>query len=124
MRIQYNEWMTSEMHELTRTGKIRKPSYSTLAKWVKQAWDDVDVNLIIKSFRCCGISLDQSGKDDDEWLFNYERLHENNEGGRYNENDAIDIHSDNENTEPSESTGQLQIDNIDEDMLENYENDW
>ncbi|CAG8673309.1 3041_t:CDS:1, partial [Paraglomus brasilianum] len=22
------------------------------------------------------------------------------------------------------STGQLQIDNIDEDMLENYENDW
>ena len=72
----------------------------------------------------CGISLDQSGKDDDEWLFNYERLHENNEDGRYNENDAIDIHSDNENTEPSESTGQLQIDNIDEDMLENYENDW
>jgi len=124
MRIQYNEWMTSEMHELTRTGKIRKPSYSTLAKWVKQAWDDVDVNLIIKLFRCCGILLDQSGKDDDEWLFNYERLHENNEDGRYNENDAIDIHSDNENTEPSESTGQLQIDNIDEDMLENYENDW
>ena len=80
MRVQYNEWMTSEMHELTRTGKIRKPS--TLAKWVKQACDD-DVDLIIKLFRCCGISLDQSGKDDDEWLFNYKRLHENNEDGRY-----------------------------------------
>ena len=38
--------------------------------------------------------------------------------------DTIDIHSDNENTDPSESTKQLQIDNIDEDMLENYENDW
>src|SRR5438128_5063381 len=99
MRVQYNEWMTSEMHELTRTGKIRKPSYSTLAKWVKQAWDGVNVNLIIKSFRCCGISLDQSGKVDDEWLFNYKRLHENNEDG-YSEDDTID----NENTEPSEST--------------------
>ena len=43
MRVQYNEWTTSEMLELTRTGKIRKPSYSTLAKWVKQAWDDVDI---------------------------------------------------------------------------------
>ena len=57
-----------EICELTCTGKICKPSYSTLAntKWVKQAWDGIDVNLIIKSFRCCGILLDQSGKDDDE----------------------------------------------------------
>jgi len=48
------------------------------------------VNLIIKSFRCCGISLDQSGKDD-EWLFNYEHLHENNEDGSYSnsENDTL-----------------------------------
>ena len=74
----------------------------------------------------CGISLDQSGKDDDEWLFNYEHLHENNEDGSYSnsENDTIDIHSDNENIEPLGSTTELHISNIEEDMLENYENDW
>ena len=53
-------------------------------------------------------------------------MHENNEDGSYSnsENDTIDIHSDNENIEPLGSTTELHISNIEEDMLENYENDW
>src|SRR6266542_3780049 len=69
----YNDWMISNIHAFTPTGKIKRPSYSTVATWVKESWDEVDVSIIQNSFKCCGIStkLDSSK---DNCLFNYDGL--------------------------------------------------
>ncbi|CAG8565432.1 815_t:CDS:2 [Funneliformis caledonium] len=55
--------MASEMHQLTPAGRIKKPSYSTIAKWVMDSWNDVDTVLICKSFKCCGISVARDGNE-------------------------------------------------------------
>ena len=73
VKDRYNDWMISNIHAFTPTGKIKRPSYSTVATWVKESWDEVDVSIIQNSFKCCGIStkLDSS---EDNCLFNYDGL--------------------------------------------------
>jgi hypothetical protein len=66
----YNEWMVSNNHAFTATGKIKRPSYSIVASWVKDSWNEVSVDLIRKSFKCCGISTKLDGSEDDQ-LLNY-----------------------------------------------------
>ena len=65
--------MISNNHAFTATGKIKRPSYSTVASWVKDSWNEVSVDLIRKSFKCCGISTKLDGSEDDQ-LFNYDEL--------------------------------------------------
>ena len=57
--------MISNIHAFTPTGKIKRPSYSTVATWVKESWDEVDENLIQRSFKSCGISTNTDGSEDD-----------------------------------------------------------
>jgi hypothetical protein len=57
--------MISNIHAFTLTGKIKRPSYSTVATWVKESWDEVDENLIQRSFKSCGISTNTDGSEDD-----------------------------------------------------------
>src|SRR3989337_197490 len=97
MRRNYNEWMMEEVKELTPTGKLKRPSYETVANWVKDSWNAVDVNLIRRSFKCCGISNNRDGSEDD-WIFNYDRL-----GQADRLNDGVEIQSDKEDEEVQES---------------------
>jgi len=63
--------MINEAHEMTRSGRIKRPSYSAVGTWVKQPWEEIDVELIKSSFKCCGIfSL-----ADERSLFNVEQLY-------------------------------------------------
>ena len=73
MRDCYNEWMANEVHQLTPAGRIRKPSYATVAQWVKKSWDDIDSNLMRKAFKCCGVLVRMDGTED-ELVFDYEGL--------------------------------------------------
>lgn len=73
MKERYNEWMISNYHAFTPTGKIKRPSYSTVASWVKDSWEEVDVDLIKNSFKCCGVSTKLDGSEDD-LLFEYDKL--------------------------------------------------
>src|ERR1043166_8333095 len=97
MRRNYNEWMMEEIKELTPTGKLKRPSYETVANWVKDSWNAVDVNLLRRSFKCCGISINRDGSEDD-WIFNYDRL-----GQTDRLNDGVEIPSDKEDEEVQES---------------------
>ena len=97
MRRNYNEWMMEEIKELIPTGKLKKPSYETVANWVKDSWNAVDVNLIRRSFKCCGVSNNRDGSEDD-WIFNYDRL-----GQTDRLNDGVEIPSDKEDEEVQES---------------------
>src|SRR5690242_5977392 len=65
--------MMEEIKELIPTGKLKRPSYETVANWVKDSWNAVDVNLIRRSFKCCGVSNNRDGSEDD-WIFNYDHL--------------------------------------------------
>lgn len=46
MHHYYYHWMSEEIKEYKSTEKIKKPSYSLVANWVKESWDAVDINII------------------------------------------------------------------------------
>ena len=47
------------------TGKVRKPTLGEVCSWVIKTWDGVKPEVIIKSFKKCGISNAMDGKEDD-----------------------------------------------------------
>jgi len=53
--------MNEAIKEYTPSGRIKKPSYSLVANWVKDSWDAIDPNMIKRSFKCCGLSNDING---------------------------------------------------------------
>ena len=65
--------MLANDHAFTATGKIKRPTYATVATWVKESWDDVSVELIKKSFKCCGVSTKLDGSEDDQ-VFDYDKV--------------------------------------------------
>ncbi|CAB4405818.1 unnamed protein product [Rhizophagus irregularis] len=65
--------MISNIHAFTPAGKIKRPSYSTVATWVKESWDEVNENLIQRSFKSCGISTNIDGSEDD-CIFDHDSL--------------------------------------------------
>jgi hypothetical protein len=65
--------MISNNHAFTATGKIKRPSYSTVATWVKDSWDGVSIDLIKKSFKCCGVSTKLDGSED-HLLFDFDKI--------------------------------------------------
>ena len=65
--------MISNIHTFTPSRKIKRPSYSTVATWVKDSWDDVSEDLIKRSFKSCGISTNVDGSEDD-CLFDHNKL--------------------------------------------------
>jgi len=74
----YNEWMAQEVKELTAAGRIKHPPYNLVAEWVKHAWDDIDIQLIKCSFKCCGISIAMDGSEN-HLLFDYDQVENNDE---------------------------------------------
>ena len=65
--------MLSTTYNFTPAGRIKRPSYSTVATWVKESWDEVDNILIQRSFKCCGISTKTDGSED-HYIFDYDKL--------------------------------------------------
>ena len=73
MQKNYNEWIFESVRELTPVGRIKRPSYKTVVNWVSKLWNAIDINLIKRSFKCCGISNKRDGSEDD-WIFDYRCL--------------------------------------------------
>lgn len=87
--------MDEAIKEYTPTGKIKRPSYSLVASWVKEAWDNIDPAIIRRSFKCCGVSTKTDGSEDDS-IFDFEKV-----SGK--KNARIGIEEEGENDEDSES---------------------
>lgn len=113
MRKSYNEWMSESVRELTPAGRIKRPSYETVVDWVSSSWNAIDVNLIKRSFKCCGISNKRDGSEDD-WIYDYRRLEQIRTA------DEIKT-SDDEDDEDSECEDSDVDDYKEED---NFDNDW
>jgi hypothetical protein len=65
--------MDEALKEYTPTGKIKRLSYSLVATWVKEAWDNIDPAMIRRSFKCCGISTELNGSEDDS-IFDFDKV--------------------------------------------------
>lgn len=105
LRQYYNTWMNSEVHTLTPAGKIKRPSYATVTEWVRKSWRDVDISIIQRSFKCCGISTARDGSEDN-LIFDYDNI---------------------VNTKKNKQSGQDEVHNVDEldeDYDEGYDSDY
>jgi hypothetical protein len=81
MRHLYNHWMNEAVKDYTPSGKIKRPSYSLVANWVKESWDAIDPNMIMRSFKCCGVSNAMDGSEDG-LIFNFNKVQKVNNTGR------------------------------------------
>ncbi|KAG8233780.1 hypothetical protein J437_LFUL003851 [Ladona fulva] len=52
-------------HDLTPSGRMKRPSISEVCEWVKKSWEDVKAEIIVKSFKKCGISNALDGTEND-----------------------------------------------------------
>ena len=60
----YNEWMASGSKSFTPAGNTRAPDKLLCLTWVKKVWASVSAEVIIKSFKTCGISVNTDGSED------------------------------------------------------------
>src|SRR6266480_3216584 len=98
--------MSSTIHTLTPARRIKNPSYSTVATWVKESWDEIDKHLIQRSFKYCGIST-KTDSSEDNFIFDYDKLLDSDD----NENKVVEnLDNLNDNEEYSEEN--------------DYKNDW
>ena len=58
-------WMCPDEKELTAGGNLRRPGLALVTSCVKAAWDDISLELVMKSFLKTGISNRMDGTEDD-----------------------------------------------------------
>ena len=62
----YNDWMVSGEKSYTPAGNLHAPDKALCLKWVTETWGSVSSDVICKSFRVCGISINPDGSEDGE----------------------------------------------------------
>jgi hypothetical protein len=108
--------MNDAIKELTPSGKIKRPSYSLVANWVKDSWDAIDPNMIKRSFKCCGISNNINGSEDD-LIFDFSKLENVNNPGR-----GVEEENEDENTNEDDDNGsECESDDSESDYYERNE---
>jgi hypothetical protein len=112
--------MSEAIKDYTSSGKIKRPSYSLVARWVKEGWDAIDINMIRRSFKCCGVSNAMDGTED-TLIFDFDRLEHRvrredpgrEVEGERNENDSEESDPDYDKSE-SEESDESEIEDSDE----------
>ena len=49
----------------TKGGNMRAPKIAVVTSWVKEAWDEIAPEIIVRAFKKCGISCKLDGTEDD-----------------------------------------------------------
>ena len=60
----YNNWMASGEKSYTPAGNVRAPDKLLCVEWVKKAWCKVTSEVIMNSFKACGIAVAVDGSED------------------------------------------------------------
>ena len=58
--------MISGPFEYTPSGKKKPPTRNLVLRWVHEAWQEIPAQMVMKSFKTCGISNALDGTEDDE----------------------------------------------------------
>src|SRR5947207_12561733 len=110
--------MNEAIKEYTPSGRIKKPSYSLVANWIKDSWDAIDLNMIKRSFKCYGISNDINGLEDD-LIFDLSKLENVN-----NRNRGVEEENENNITDEKESESEELEDDYERNEERNVIQDW
>ena len=57
--------MISGPFDYTTAGKKKAPSRNLVLRWVQEAWREIPVEMVAKSFKTCGISNSLDGTEDE-----------------------------------------------------------
>ena len=59
----YDEWLASGILQYTEAGNMKIASRHLVFKWILESWNQLEKNLIIKSFKSCGLNLKTNGSE-------------------------------------------------------------
>ena len=65
LRQRWMTWMAEGIHELTPTGRQKKPSKELMCQWISKAWWEIPREMVARSFLNCGITNSLDGSEDD-----------------------------------------------------------
>ena len=65
MHEEWAKWIEAPNHHVKPAGRVKWPLISNICKWVKNSWQQVKSETIVKSFRKCGISNALDGSEYD-----------------------------------------------------------
>ena len=65
VRNEWNNWMQSDSHDFTASGRLKRATYSEVCKWIASAWEKVTSESICNGFRKAGIALHDDGVPSD-----------------------------------------------------------
>lgn len=54
--IDYNDWFVNGEKTLTSFGNLAGPGYFNMCNWIFKAWQKLDPEIIVQSFKGCGIT--------------------------------------------------------------------
>ena len=77
MHEEWAKWSEAPTHHITPAGRVKRPSISNVCKWVKNSWQRVKSETIVKSLKKYGISNALEGSEDDI-LYEQSNSSENN----------------------------------------------
>lgn len=55
MREKWEKWMVDGIHSFTKSGKMRRASYSTVCNWIVKSWSEITPECIKNGFRKAGL---------------------------------------------------------------------
>jgi len=65
MHEEWAKWNEASTHHVTPAGRVKRPSISNVCEWVKNPWQRVKSETIVKSLKKYGISNALDGSEDD-----------------------------------------------------------
>ena len=78
MHEEWAKWTEAPTHHVTPAGRVKQPSISNVCEWVKNSWQRVESETIVKSFKRGGINNAQNVSEDDILYEESDALSENN----------------------------------------------
>ncbi|CAI9716323.1 pogo transposable element with KRAB domain [Octopus vulgaris] len=62
LRREWEDWMTSGEKSFTKTGRMRRASFTQVCQWILNAWSHVKTSTITNGFRKAGLLLDEEDR--------------------------------------------------------------
>ena len=66
LREMHDYWMNEGLHTHTKGVNMRGPPLKQIVQWILKGWSDLHKGIIFKSFRCCALSIQDDGSEDNE----------------------------------------------------------
>ena len=89
MHEEWAKWVEAPTHHVTPAERVKRPSISNVCEWVKNSWQRVKSETIVKSLKKCGISNALDGSEDDSLYEGSEASSENNHEDDFSGSDNI-----------------------------------